>query len=392
MKKLKCFIASQADVFVVGLLMLAIFLYVMFGIAYASDLPIHAQGSQSALEEHRLFESNFMVHFVSNLLSGFTGNLLLIEIALVVMIALSNTAKYVIVKKEFSRSVSTKQAMIASAALLFVFVIPVFYFLKIFGVFLTTNNMYFQYCVPNIWHNSTFLCMMPFAIVTYLLSVRQFESFDSKRNWLITLFVALGTLVKPSFFFVYAVAYPICMFVRYRSRKEFFYSLIPVVVGCLCVIYEFATIYNEEDGNEVVISVLPLFTMAFWKSRILYLAVSMALPLLFVLLYGKEVVKDMEFWFVLIMLVVALGIKWCCNETGSRAGHGNFSWQVISAMWFVYYYMLKTVLTGGDALREGKVFAFSRNKVNRCFLALYGIHVVMGVLYLVKYMVTKDMA
>ena len=54
--------------------------------------------------------------------------------------------------------------------------------------------------------------------------------------------------------------------------------------------------------------------------------------------------------------------------------------------------MLKTVLTGGNALREGKVFALPRNKVNKCFLALYGVHVVMGVLYLVKYMVTKDMA
>ena len=333
--------------------------------------------------------------FAANLLSGFSGNLFLIKIALVVLIALANTAKYVLVKKEFSRMISSKQAMIASLALLFVFVIPVLYFLKIFGVFLTTNNMYLQYYVPNVWHNSTILCMMPFAIITYYLSVRQFEEFNSKRNGLITLYVVLGALVKPSFFFIYAIGDPICMFVRYRSHKEFFYSLIPIVMGCLCVCYEFVTIYDGEDGSGVAISVLPLFTLAFWKSRFLYFAVSMALPLLFVLFYWKEIYKDLEFWFVLIMLVVALGIYWCCHETGHRASHGNFGWQVISAMWFVYHFILKTILKCNKELcNEGVKNPCNGHciRVNKGFVVLYGLHVAMGVLYLIKYCITKDMA
>lgn len=181
--------------------MLLCFAYVMFGIADDSDLPAHARGAQMMLKENRLFENNFLMYLLANVLSFFSGALFPIQCAIVVLIAASNTAKYVLMKNEFCRMVNVKHAMVASAALLFVFVIPVFYFLKVFGVFLETNNMYFQYYVPNVWHNSTILCMMPFAIVTFLLSIRQFEQYDKKRNGLIILFVVLCTLIKPSFFF-----------------------------------------------------------------------------------------------------------------------------------------------------------------------------------------------
>ena len=395
MNGIKKNIHKNTDVIAVGVFMLLCFAYVMFGIADDSDLPAHARGAQMMLKENRLFENNFLMYLLANVLSFFSGALFPIQCAIVVLIAASNTAKYVLMKNEFCRMVNVKHAMVASAALLFVFVIPVFYFLKVFGVFLETNNMYFQYYVPNVWHNSTILCMMPFAIVTFLLSIRQFEQYDKKRNGLIVLFVVLCTLVKPSFFFCYALAFPIIMFVRYRFGKEFFCSLLPVLIGCVCVLYEFLTIYDGGDGNGVSIDVLSLFTLDFWKSRILYFAVSMALPTLFVVFYYKEIYGDREFWFVLIMLVVALGIVWCCHETGTRASHGNFSWQVISAMWFVYYYILKTVLKSHKSIQYGGASESCnkrRIRVNKCFLVLYGIHVVMGLLYLIKYFVTKDMA
>lgn len=394
--KIKEFVRLREDVIVVGMFMLACFAYIMFIVADGSDLPAHARGAQRMLEENRLFENNFLMYLMANVLTCFSGALYPIQWALALLIAMSNTTKYVLVKNEFSRLFSVKQAKIASLALLFVFVIPVFYFMKIFGVFLATNNMYFQYYVPNVWHNSTILCMMPFAIMTFLLSILQFEQYDKKRNGLITLFVILGTLVKPSFFFCYAVAFPIIMFVKYRFGKEFFYSLIPVLVGCVCVLYEFMTIYDGGDGNGVSIAVSPLFTLDFWKPRILYFLVSMALPGLFTLFYWKEIRRDQEFWFILIMLLVALGISWCCVETGDRAGHGNFSWQVISAMWFVYYYILKTILKSRKGLLKADAEE-QRSKpwrywVNRAFLIVYGAHVLSGVLYLIKYMVTKDMA
>lgn len=389
------FIRKNPDAVAVGAFMLICFAYVMFGVAEVSDLPAHARIAKMMLKENHLFESNFLMYLMANVLSFFSGLLLPIQCAIVILIAASNTAKYVLVRNEMSRMIPLKYAKTASLALLFVFIIPVFYFLRFFGVFLDANTMYMGYYVPNVWHNSTVLCMMPFAIMTYFLSVRQFACFDTRRNWHIALLVVLGALVKPSFFFVYMVAYPVCMFARYRFEKEFFYSLIPIFAGCLCVMYEYLTIYDGEDGSGVAISVLPLFTLEFWKSHIMYLAASMCFPIIFVLSYWKEIRWDREFWFVLVMLVVALGIYWCCAETGERARHGNFGWQVIVGMWFVYYYMLKIILKNSSNYFGNKK-KYETNRLERrksiAFLGVYGIHVGMGLFYLLRFLITNSYA
>ena len=187
-------------------------------------------------------------------------------------------------------------------SLAFCFRCPCIVFLKVFGYFMHAG-MYLGYYVPNVWHNSTLLCMMPFAIITYFLTICQFEHFDQRRNRLITLSVVLGVLVKPSFFFVYVVACPICMFIKYRFRKEFFISLLPIAAGIICVSYEFFSIYgssNVNDDNGIAINIVRLFTIGFWKYRILSFLISMFLPAIFVLFYWKEIHRDMEFWFVLI--------------------------------------------------------------------------------------------
>ena len=396
MSKVKQQIIKELDVIVVGMVMLAIFSYIMFVIRYNADLIMHADGALDKLEKHALFSNNFLMHFMANLLTLFSGSFVALQGALVVLISLSNTAKYALVRNAFEAFGTRKEARLASGALLFVYIIPVLYFLKVFGIFLNTNTMYLGYSVPNIWHNSTILCMMPFAIVAYLLSVKQLnEGYEKKRNGLISLFVVIGALIKPSFFFVYAVAYPILAWSKYRFRKEFFYSLIPVLLGGLCVVYEFVSLYDPSqavevsDNSGVVVDVLALFTLEFWKSRLLKLTISLAFPFLFVLGYRKTVVKEREFWLVFIMLVVAFGISWCCHETGPRASHGNFDWQVICSMWFVYFYMLKTILTS-DVVMATDTGKCTLNNRGKAFVSLYGVHVLMGLYYLLRFLITKD--
>lgn len=388
MKQVIGFIRNNKDLCIVMLIMFGLFFYIMY--FAVSDLPEHARIAKTQLENGALVRNNFLMYFLANLLSAFSGNRNGIKLALVFLIAMSNTAKYAIVKDEFSKMCTIRYSKIASLALLFVYIVPVLFFLNWFGVLEHGDTFYLGYYVPNVWHNSTVLCMMPFAILTYFLSVRQMESYDKKRNYLIALYVALGTMVKPSFFFIYAVAYPILLFTRYRFSKEFFYSLIPIVVGLLCVMYQFLTIYDGGDGSGVVVSVLPLFTVEFWQSHWSCLLSSLALPIIFVLLYRKTVFNDREFWFSFVMLVVSLGICWCCQEIGPRASHGNFNWQVVAAMWFVYYYMLKTVIKsifdnncGKQSLPCGML-----TLTNKVFLGLYGIHVLVGGFYLGRYLIT----
>lgn len=380
-------IKKNLDVIGIFALMVGIFAYIMFVIKWNSDLPAHAHIAQQMLEEHRLFSTNFLMYFLINLLTFFTGAKYPMRAVLVLLLAAANTAKYTIVREAFREWTSSKTAKLASFSMLFVYIIPLMYFLKPLGIFLSADNMYLGYYVPNVWHNSTILCMMPFAIACYLLSVKQFKQYTDRRNKYISLFLVLSVLVKPSFFFVYVIAYPIIMLSQYGLSKTFSKSLLPLLAGGICLVYEYVTIYYSgvNDGSSVVIDIAQLFTLDFWQSRILYLVVSLSLPLLFLCLYGRTIVRDLEFWFVLIMLVCGLGIMWCCRETGPRATHGNFGWQTIATMWFVYFYMLKTVINSevSSSLQWG---GYSR----RVTLIIFGLHVIMGFVYLGKFLVTKS--
>lgn len=380
-------IKKNLDVIGIFALMVSIFAYIMFVIKWNSDLCAHTYIAQQMLEEHRLFSTNFLMYFLINLLTFFTGAKYPMRAVLVLLLAAANTAKYTIVREAFREWTSSKTAKLASFSMLFVYIIPLMYFLKPLGIFLSADNMYMGYYVPNVWHNSTILCMMPFAIACYLLSVKQFKQYTNRRNKYISLFLVLSVLVKPSFFFVYVIAYPIIMLSQYGLSKTFSKSLLPLLAGGICLVYEYVTIYYSgvNDGSSVVIDIAQLFTLDFWQSHILYLVVSLSLPLLFLCLYGRTIVRDPEFWFVLIMLVCGLGIMWCCRETGPRATHGNFGWQTIAAMWFVYFYMLKTV-TNSEALPLPQRGGYSQ----RTILIIFGLHVIMGFVYLGKFLVTKN--
>lgn len=380
-------IKKNLDAIGIFVLMVGIFAYIMFVIKWNSDLCAHTYIAQQMLEEHRLFSTNFLMYFLINLLTFFTGAKYPMRAVLVLLLAAANTAKYTIVREAFREWTSSKNAKWAAFSMLFVYIIPLMYFLKPLGIFLSADNMYWGYYVPNVWHNSTILCMMPFAIACYLLSVKQFKQYTDRRNKYISLFLVLSVLVKPSFFFVYVIAYPIIMLSQYGLSKTFSKSLLPLLAGGICLVYEYVTIYYSgvNDGSSVVIDIAQLFTLDFWQSHILYLVVSLSLPLLFLCLYGRTIVRDPEFWFVLIMLVCGLGIMWCCRETGPRATHGNFGWQTIAAMWFVYFYMLKTA-TSSEASPLPQRGGYSQ----RVTLIIFGLHVIMGFVYLGKFLVTKS--
>lgn len=393
MKKIKAFVAANKDVLAVFVCMLVIFYVIMYYMI--SDLPLHAGIAREKLREHGLLRGNFLFYLMANFLAGFAGYLTPIKLAIVFLLALANTIKYAVVRDEFSRRYSLCQSRFFSLALLVVFIIPVLYVLDKMNClpkeggywdYMYCNLMYWYY-VPNVWHNSTVIFLMPFAIVSYFLSVRQFESFDKKRNGWITLFVVVGTLVKPSFFFIYFLAYFVMMFARYRFSKEFFLSLFPLFAGCLCVLYVYLSVFEGSDDNQVAISVMPVINH--WKPYALFFVISMAFPVVFSLCYRKEIIKDKEFWFVLMMLIVAVGIYWCCHETGSRADHGNFWWQTVVTMWFVYYYMLKVIIKSDNPFdAENKAVNLSTmSSRGKAFVCLYGAHVVMGAVYLIKFFV-----
>lgn len=386
MKRLIEIIRTNWDTIAVFLLMTTVFVYIMFCFGGNSgDLIGHAKAviRRANVGGPSIIAGNFLLYLMTNMITLFSGNQLAVWITLPIIIALCNTAKYVIVRNAFTVDVERRVAMILSMSLLLVYVIPIAYCFS--GIGAWTHRLYVGYIVPNIWHNSTLLCMMPFAIIAYMQSVRQLQDYSPKRTVYISIALILSILVKPSFFFMYAIVFPFVYFVRYRWSKEFWYLIVPILLGVLIVVYEYITIGlyypKHEEGDGMIISCARIFTWTFWQTRWITWLISLAFPMLFSVLYRNEISKDLEFYALVGMLVVALGIYMCCQETGYRASHGNFAWQMYVVMWFIYYYILRKIVQG---VRNGVGW---REKL---MCSLYALHTASGIFYLLHYLITKN--
>lgn len=396
MKRFVDILRNNWDVIVVFACMTAIFTHIMFNFdGNSGDLIGHAKAvmRRASVGGPTIFAGNFLLYLIANVLTLFSGNRLAIWIALPLIIALCNTAKYVIVGKAFAIDVDKKAAKSLSLALLLVYVVPLAYLFHGLGEW--TQHWYMGYIVPNIWHNSTLICMMPFAIVAYLQSVRQLQDYSPRRTVYISIALILSILVKPSFFFVYATVFPFVYLVRYRLNKEFFRLMLPILCGAIIVLYEYITIgmyYPKHEGDGMIISFARIFTLPFWETRWLTWLISLFFPMLFAVLYRKEIYKDLEFYALVGMLIVALGIYMCCQETGYRAFHGNFAWQMYAVMWFVYFYILKKIVhsiqTMYPHLTHIRWSGIAWREKIMC--SLYALHVASGVVYLLHYLITRN--
>ncbi|HOU68995.1 MAG TPA: hypothetical protein PKW49_10560 [Paludibacteraceae bacterium] len=374
---------------IVFAILVVVFGVIMFYVMCKSDLPAHVHIAQEKLSDGDYWNGNFLMYTLLNLFSGFSGEENLMRGILCVMLAAATTFKYVITKRVFLCFSNSRTATFMALSMLFVFVIPI----KPFVFFENATNMYYGYYVPNVWHNSTIIFLFPFAIWLYFLSVRQISEFDNARNYLMILLVVINVFIKPSFFFIFLSAYPLVLLWQYGFTKSFWNGLMPIAVGMICMAHVYLTIYEDAtDGSSVVISFSQLFTLDFWKSKLLYLFDSLVLPLFFCIVYRKQCFRDVEFFYIVLLLLAAIGIYWCCTETGPRATHGNFYWQVVPAVWLLFYYMLKICTKQNETKRNET----KRNKTKqlpiifKIIVFLYGAHVVMGVIYLIRFIVCRN--
>jgi len=375
-------INKNKDLLIVFTGFFILFLIIMYWVGWQSDLPAHVQIAKEKLENKDYFSGNFLMYTLLNLFSGFSGHRNVMKIVLCLMLSLATALKYGIVRDIFRQLTIYKYAKWVAVSLIFVYIIPMLYFLKPFSPFLYSGNLYFGYYVPNVWHNSTIIFLFPFALWLYFLSLKQLKNFNNITNIKMIVLVAINIFIKPSFFFVFMCAYPVMLLIKYGIKIYFWKGMFPIFFGILCLIIEYISIYNQaSDGSSVVLLFDPVISMQFWKSKILYLLISLAFPFFYFVTHFNKCISDDEFLYVLLLIIAALGIFFVCYETGPRATHGNFYWQIVISMWLSFYYVVKNNLK--DYMENGMTL------LNKITNVLYSIHVIFGLIYLANILITK---
>jgi hypothetical protein len=353
-----------------------------------NDIHDHAAFARQMCAGKIPYTGNFLVYLLVNIFSFFSAKVTPTEISLCFLLAFAGVYRYYLSQKmivEVVRDRNRNSSSHASTAffaisMLFVFAIPIPSYL---------SEDYFMYIgnyVPNVWHNSTILFLFPFAMLLFYQSYMQLRNYDAKRNVWIFLLILLNLFIKPSYFFVFLCVYPLMLLFTYKFKKEFWYSILPLIIGFVCLIFEYWVIYKiGQSTNKEASSVifLPFYrSPEFADLSLIPVAMffSMLFPLLYSLLNIPKVIRSRVFWYSMLSFVVSVLIFFFISESGPRASHGNFYWQIVICTWLCFFVSLLALLK--DINREGKTLK------NISLLSVYSIHVLMGLIYFVRLLIT----
>jgi len=360
-----------------------------------NDIHDHAAFSRQMCTGEIPYTGNFLVYLLVNVFSFFTANVTFTEVSLCLLLAFAGTYRYQLsfnkINQVLKSDIPTNQPVnqstiqlyshLLALSLLFVFVIP------IPSYFLGDYFMYIGNYAPNVWHNSTILFLFPFALILFELSYKQLQSFDAKRNWWILGLVVLNLFIKPSFFLVFICAYPVMLLIQFGLRKQFWLGIIPLAVGMALLIIQYIVIYKisgpaANDSSSVVF--LPFYKNPELNQDMINipfaLIFSLFFPLIYVVLNIKRLYNNRLFLYTLLTFVFSILIFFLISETGRRASHGNYYWQIVITTWLCFFVALLSLLK--DFKNQGSTIK------NKFLLSVFGIHVLMGVIYFVRILVT----
>jgi len=285
---------------------------------------------------------NFVYHLLIYILSFLSLEFAPLFLASALVSAIAVAAKFFISHKYIEEYVSgtlslsnfredksfRKIVISLSVMLIFVFSLPI--------TVLLGGDFYLLNFPPNVWHNPTTILLMPFAIFLFWISYKQLDKPSSQRITAIALLCIINILVKPSFFFVFCVIYPLFFLFKHGFKIEFWKNMLPIIIGFVLVYFEYYILYAGTDSSSGI--AIGIFTVWSHYSPNIPLAFlgSIFLPLVNFAFYWRSLLKNLLFKYSVSLLALAVVVFSVLIETGSRKYHGNFAWQYIVANYILY--------------------------------------------------------
>jgi hypothetical protein len=384
-------VATLVTSVLVGLLTAAIVLGALLQ-DLAADYPLHMEMTRASVRSGT-FPGDPLFYFMNALLAGFSTDDKLLRGSLLVLLSVATAfkawASVSVISGELSEddaggarvTPGSRLPLLAFAAV----VLVTFAFSFHFGA----ENHYLGQIPANVWHNSTIVFLMPFAVALFGLAVRYLRTADAGLvKWMIVLIV-FNVLVKPSLMFCFIPIFPIAALLRFGWGTPPFWRAVGVTAAAgLAVLLQYLYIYvvkPEGTGmqNDGSIALAPLDVWhAYTKSVWLALLASYVFPLVALAAGGRRVAGNLGVQFALAMTVVGVIEFAVLKETGSREFDGNFLWQAIVTTYLLFLAIVAATLRWVRATG----WTWRNGLVTLAFLA----HVVAGFLYLYGWFDTKS--
>lgn len=191
---------------------------------------------------------------------------------------------------------------------------------------------YVSYQSGNIWHNSTYICMRLAALAAllyYLKLEKKYRQGISWKEWCaFALLNIVCTGIKPSFLLAFSPVMGLFLLADLFRRVPLKRILVfgsALLPSGLVLFWQNAVLFGEDTGNGIAFRPWYIFSR---HAAITKLAVvcSVLFCILVVLFTLKQIPKEKDYRFLVLMTIVGFLEALCLVENGSRAVDGNFLW------------------------------------------------------------------
>lgn len=248
-------------------------------------------------------------------------------------------------------------------------------------------SWYFGKFTPNVWHNSTSVFVLPMCLLLYQFSKKWLEKSGSASMFWIGVMGFLILITKPSFLFVYVPSFPLAWLLFHKNFSIGFWKTIGLSLSFLLGIFlEKWLIYQEgpnstliySNSQNIEIGISPFYVFSTLSESIGWDILS---SFIFLLLGGaflwRELKIDPEFWWNVTLTLGGMLIYFVFIEEGERVLHGNFYWQIPISLFLFYLFILRKLLVSKCS-----------PLIKSVMWTIFSLHVVSGIAYLIRWIIT----
>jgi hypothetical protein len=376
-------------------ILIIIFSFLLFNFIYKytpSDIPYHASFISKAINGEIPIPANFLYYLFVYVFAGFEAKYFAFSSAFI--LSLATAFKFYLTRiflcnflkgnTSFGKNKRVWINIIATS-MLFAFALP--------SLTLYSWCLYIGNYPANVWHNSTIIFLMPFALLLFWQSYKLLVEFDRRRSWLVFVLVLLNVLIKPSFIFVILPVFSIVALFKDGLKAIFWRKMLPIFAGACFVVIEYIFIYQLNPiKDESSVAIHPFYVVFHSISKhpiisFIGLIVSLISSYFFPLIlsyFDKSFSKDNMVRYAVALLAVGHLIYWLFIETGQRMTDGNFWWQILPCTYIIFTLAL--------AYGIKYIFNEENKKKVKLIIIAYGMHIIAGLIYLVRIFLFKSIA
>ena len=338
-------------------------------IPYQSDLPLHIS---MIVEDGWYYSFTAYAYKVLHVLAGGTTVGIALMLAVISVATIYVTERAICYLSE-EKEMGWKTLLLALCTNL---VMPIY--VEYAGVY-----RYVSYQVPNIWHNSTYICMKLFALMTFLYYFKLEKKYCdgiTVKEWLVfAILNVITTGIEPSFLLAFSPIMGIFLLVDLFKRMSFKRILIfgsALLPSGAVVLWQNAVLFGSDTGNGMTIN--PWYTFSLHADRPkLAVLLSVAFCGVVILMTLKNVFKDKKYLFTILMVVLGFLEALCLVESGKRSVDGNFLWGYSFCLFVLFLY---TTIQWLRYPRKTMV----QKAIYAGMTLVYGAHLYCGVLFFVR--------